>query len=258
MRAGGSGNTGDGLLMGWDLGAGMRDMGNIKGTFGGHPDAKPGEHALMLPIYVGAIAVNRRGERFIAESKSYKLIGDAVLQQPDAIGFQIFDQRIYDKGTPGIPTMAFQAKHELGQVVGAATLAALAERLGIDPGGLARTVAEYNSGVGNGHDASFGRHGLSTGYGALERIEAPPFYGYPSRSVIVATYCGLAVDAAMRVLDVFGEPIGRLFAAGEVLGGLHGKAYMTGSSLGKAAIFGRVAARSALGATRRHDEVFDA
>jgi len=119
MRAGGPGNTGDGLLMAWHLGAGMRDMGFIKGTFGGHPASKPGEHALMLPIYVGAIAVNAKGERFISESKSYKLIGDAVLQQPDAIGFQVFDQTIYDKGTPGIPTMAFQAKHALGQVVSA-------------------------------------------------------------------------------------------------------------------------------------------
>lgn len=250
MRAGGPGNTGDGLVMAWHLGAGMRDMGYIKGTFGGHPDAGPGEHALMLPIYVGAIAVNSRGERFIAESKSYKLIGDAVLGQPGAIGFQIFDQRIYDKGTPGIPTMAFQAKHAFGQVLSAPTLAELATRLGIDARGLERTVAEYNAAVDAGEDNRFGRGGLSMEYGKLARIDAPPFYGYPSRSVIVATYCGLSVDAQMRVRDVFDEPIPNLHAAGELIGGLHGNAYMTGSSLGKAAIFGRIAARSALAASR--------
>ena len=49
----------------------------------------------------------------------------------------------------------------------------------------------------------------------------------------------------MRVIDVFGAPIGGLFAAGEVVGGFHGGAYMTGSALGKAAIFGRIAARTA-------------
>lgn len=246
MRAGGAGNTGDGLVMAWHLGAGMRDMGFIKGTFGGHPGAKPGEHALMLPIYVGAIAVNAKGERFISESKSYKLIGDAVLKQPDAIGYQVFDQRIYDKGTPGIPTMAFQDKHALGQVLSAPTLEALAARLGVDAAGLARTVAEYNAAVDGGEDTRFGRGGLSMEYGKLARIDAPPFYGYPSRSVVVATYCGLAVDPQMRVHDVFDEPIGNLYAAGELIGGLHGNAYMTGSSLGKAAIFGRVAARAAL------------
>jgi fumarate reductase flavoprotein subunit len=50
----------------------------------------------------------------------------------------------------------------------------------------------------------------------------------------------------MRVMDVFGEPIPGLFAAGEVTGGFHGGAYMTGSALGKAVVFGRVAARTAL------------
>jgi fumarate reductase flavoprotein subunit len=248
LRAGGPGNTGDGLLMAWHLGAGMKDMGYIKGTFGGHPAAAPGEHALMLPIYVGAIAVNAKGERFIDESKSYKLIGDAVLKQPDAIGYQIFDQRILDKGNPGIPTMAFQAKYALGQVIGAPTLAELAAKMGIDADGLARTVAAYNAFVEQGNDPDFGRDGLGTSYGKLAKIDMAPFYAYPSKSVIVATYCGVAVDAQMRVRDVFDAVIPNLYAAGEVIGGLHGNAYMTGSSLGKASIFGRIAARTAVGA----------
>lgn len=64
-------------------------------------------------------------------------------------------------------------------------------------------------------------------------------------SVVLATYCGLAVDGGMRVLDVFDAPIPRLFAAGEVVGGLHGGAYMSSSANGKAAIFGRLAGRAA-------------
>jgi flavocytochrome c len=248
QRAGGPGNTGDGLLMAWHLGAGMKDMGYIKGTFGGHPGAGPGEHALMLPIYVGAIAVNARGERFIDESKSYKLIGDAVLKQPDAIGYQIFDQRIFEKGNPGIPTMAFQAKYALGQVISAPTLVELATKMGIDVEGLARTVASYNASVDDGRDREFGRDGLGTSYGKLAKIDQAPFYAYPSKSVIVATYCGVAVDAQMRVRDVFDTVIPNLYAAGEIVGGLHGNAYMTGSSLGKASIFGRIAACTAVGA----------
>jgi flavocytochrome c len=247
MRAGGEGNVGDGLRMAWHLGAGMRDMGYIKGTFGGYPKSRPGEHALMLPIYLGAIAVNAKGERFTDESSSYKIIGDAVLKQPDAIGFQIFDHDIFSRGQPEIPTMAFQEKLELGQVVQAATLRELAERLNIDADGLERTVATYNARVDSGGDSGFGRKNLSSNYGELARIDTAPFYGYPSKSVIVATYCGVSVDPAMRVLDVFETPITNLFAAGEVLGGFHGNAYMTGSSLGKAAIFGRIAARSVLG-----------
>jgi len=56
------------------------------------------------------------------------------------------------------------------------------------------------------------------------------------------------VDPQMHVIDVFGERIEGLFAAGEVVGGLHGNAYMTGSALGKALVFGRIAAWTALGA----------
>lgn len=47
-----------------------------------------------------------------------------------------------------------------------------------------------------------------------------------------------------QVLDVFGEPIKRLYAAGEMNGGVHGAAYMTGTAFGKALSFGRLAARA--------------
>jgi flavocytochrome c len=246
QRAGGAGNCGDGLLMAWQLGAGMSDMGAIKGTFGGYPKAKPGEHSILLPIYVGAIAVNAQGQRFVDESKSYKLIGDACLQQPGAMGYQIFDQQIFERGQSGIPTMDFPAKFERGQIVKAETLAALAKALEIDVAGLAKTVAEYNASVDAGIDQCFGRDGLSNHYGELAKIGAAPFYGYPSTSMMLATYCGISVDATMQVRDALGDAIPQLYAAGEVIGGLHGNAYMTGSAIGKAAIFGRLAASSML------------
>ena len=109
-----------------------------------------------------------------------------------------------------------------------------------------RTVTQYNQFVDAGCDEAFGRQHLVHNFGNPRRIERAPFYAYPSTAVVLATYCGLCVDSAMRVLDVFGERIEGLFAAGEVVGGLHGAAYMTGTSLGKAAIFGRIAARTAL------------
>ncbi|MEJ1978725.1 MAG: FAD-binding protein [Acetobacteraceae bacterium] len=95
-----------------------------------------------------------------------------------------------------------------------------------------------------GFDPDFGRRHLVHNHGALRRIERAPFYAYPSTAAVFGTYCGLCVDPAMRVLDVFGAVLPGLLAAGEVVGGLHGAAYMTGSALGKALIFGRVAARN--------------
>jgi fumarate reductase flavoprotein subunit len=245
---GGPGNTGDGLLMAWQLGAGFRDMAYIKGTFGNHPTAGPEDHFLLFPMYAGGIAVNAHARRFVDESLSYKLIGEACLKQPGCIGYQVFDQRIFERGRPGIPSMDFQADLDAGRVVKAATLRELAARFGLDADALERTVAEYNRFVERGVDEAFGRDGLCNHYGALAKIETPPFYGFASKSVVLATYCGLTVDDHARVKDVYGAVIPNLYAAGGVMGGFHGQAYMTGTANGKAVIFGRIAASAAAGA----------
>lgn len=106
-------------------------------------------------------------------------------------------------------------------------------------------MAAYNAAVGAGETPAFGRRHLVHQHGALRSIARPPFYAYPSTAAVFGTYCGVKVDAQMRVHDVFGAPIDGLLAAGEMVGGLHGAAYMTGSALGKAAIFGRLAAATA-------------
>ena len=247
VRYGGAGNMGDGIRMACALGAGFRDMIFIKGTFGFHPHARAqaGRDWTKLPVYRGAIAVNRHAKRYVDESKSYKLLGDAVLQEPDGIAYQIFDQGIMDNAADGVPPFDFRSAQRRGLLFEAATLDDLAVKIGVDATQLAATVARYNEFVTKGVDADFGRDGLSTHYGKLVKIERAPFFAYPSTSGIIATYCGLTVDADTRVLNVFGEPIAGLFAAGELMGGFHGVSYMTGSSLGKCVIFGRIAGRNA-------------
>ena len=96
MRIGGRGNVGDGMRMAWRLGAGMRDMGEVKGTYGIHPSGRNGEEILLM-FYRGAIIVNRSGNRFVDEFLSYKLIGDACLAQEGTINWEIFDQRMFDE-----------------------------------------------------------------------------------------------------------------------------------------------------------------
>jgi len=244
-RVGGPGNVGDGLRMAWRLGAGFRDVGYVKGTFGNHPDAGPEEHTALLGVYKGAIAVNRLGQRFADESVSYKTLGDACLRQPGAIAFQVFDQPIMDQSVPGVPIFDFARRLAENRLLVADTLEALAGLIDVPAEALLATVGAYNAALAAGSPDAFGRTGLSLGYGTPPCIETPPFYAYPSTSAIVATYCGLTVDTAMRVLDVDGAPLPGLYAAGEVTGGFHGRAYMTGTSLGKCSICGRLAGRNA-------------
>ncbi len=84
----GRGSDGDGLKMAWAYGSDIEDMPYIKATFGFAPDPGSIKNDFALVFYKGAIIVNKEGKRFVNESISYKLVGDAALVQPDAMGFQ--------------------------------------------------------------------------------------------------------------------------------------------------------------------------
>lgn len=241
---GGEGNVGDGLKMALKLGADTRDMAYIKGTFGKHPTDETNHHS-CLAVYKGAIAVNQEGKRFVDESLSYKLLGDACMRQPYGATFQILDHNILKSGDNLTRILDLERRLEEGLMIQAETLEELAALIEIPENNLLATVAAYNSYVDSGEDPEFGRRHLVHEYGDLMRIETGPFYAYPSTAAVYGTYCGLSVDQNMQVMDVFAQPIDGLYAAGEIVGGLHGAAYMTGTALGKAAIFGRIAARSA-------------
>ncbi len=58
---------------------------------------------------------------------------------------------------------------------------------------------------------------------------------------------GIVVDEDARVLDTDGSPIPGLFAAGEAIGGVHGRNRLGGSSLLEAVVFGRIAGKSSTG-----------
>ena len=199
-------------------------------------------------IYASSAAVYGGGRRFVDESVSYKVIGDRCLQQPGVVAFQVFDQAVMDQSSP-LPSVAdYRAALAAGMIKQADTLGALAAVLGIDVEGLRQTVQRYNAACDGTEPDEFGRVSLSTGYGKPTRVERGPFYGIACTTGLTSTYCGVRTDTTARVLDVFGQPIAGLYAAGEVTGGFHGETYMSGSSLGKGCVFGRLAAADAVNA----------
>ena len=241
----GAGNTGDGLRMAWALGAGLRDMAWVSASFGAskahypdtspHPDDRP---RLLYPNMSGAIVVNREGRRFVDESWNYKRISEVCRDQPDGVGIMVFDQKIMDRSVEYPAPRNWRSGLDDGTVRAADTVAALASLLDIAPGVLTATVDAYNTCVADGRDPAFGRP-----LAGAEPLDESPYYAFPCGNGLTTTYCGLRVDARMRVLTVFGEPIEGLHAAGEVVGGFHGAGYLSGTALGKALIFGRLAAR---------------
>ncbi len=102
-----------------------------------------------------------------------------------------------------------QAEIDKGWLVKADTIEELADKLGIDPAGLAATVATYNEGCAAGADSAFGREN------ALSPVLTPPFYGCELGLGLINTQGGPVRNAGHQVLDNDNNPIPRLYTGGE-------------------------------------------
>ena len=246
VRLGGAGNSGDGIKLAAAAGGWIEDIAYLKGTYGFHPTSSNDKKRQAHTFYKGGIIVNEQGKRFVNESISYKLLGDAALQQTNCRTYQLWDQTVMDKTVANDALYDFDLLFNEGLIERFDTVEQLAEKVGLPVDSLQQTIATYNADVKQGEDTVFGRTSLTHKFGKPAAIEKAPFYVMDTATAMLATYAGVQVDEQTHVINPFGEPIKGLYAAGEMVGGFHGAGYMTGSSLGKAAIFGRIAARTAL------------
>ncbi|SMQ72027.1 fumarate reductase flavoprotein subunit [Bacillus sp. OV166] len=246
LRIGGRGNHGDGIRMACEHGAWLKDLPYLNGTYGFHPTAAGPVKSQGLAFYKGAIMVNQFGKRFVNESISYKLLGKAAFEQLDQVSFQLWDQTVMNKSVHDDPLYDLELLKRRRLLYQADTLEELADCIDVPHEVLEETISRYNQGIEDGEDPQFGRKSLTHNYGKPTPIEKAPFYAFESTVAMLATYAGMSVNKAAQVVNPYGEPIPGLYAAGEVTGGFHGAGYMTGSSLGKCAVFGRIAVQEAL------------
>ncbi|MGI9386248.1 MAG: FAD-binding protein, partial [Methyloligellaceae bacterium] len=115
----------------------------------------------------------------------------------------------------------------------------LATRLDIDPAVLKKTIKDWNGACDEQSDSDFGRPGTS-----MVKISNPPFYYADVWPVCSNTQGGPVHNAEQQVLNAFGLPIPRLFAAGE-LGGVFGHLYMSGGNLAECFVGGWIAGQTA-------------
>jgi fumarate reductase flavoprotein subunit len=118
------------------------------------------------------------------------------------------------------------------------TLDELAAKMKVPADALKKTVARYNELVKKGVDEDFGKRRE-----LLFPIERPPFYAGLMKSALLATTSGLRVNTQLEVLDEHDEPLGRLYALGNVQGDMFAVDYPTvlpGLSHGRCVTFGRL------------------
>ena len=185
------------------------------------------------------IFINRRGRSFIREDAPRDEFRDAVLALPNREAFVVLDEAGFETHPTAFRRDAEKAL-SLGEVFRADSLEALARQLRVPAENLIETVAAFNESVKRRNDPEFGRSRESLRC----LIERPPFWASKAFLSIHYTPGCVDIDSRARVLDRFGRPIPRLFAAGEVSSGVHGAARLGTVAILDCLVFGRVAGQA--------------
>jgi len=263
-------DAGDGLRMVMRIGA---QLGNMREAWWSPIVSYPGvrrdggRNALLsareraLP---GCIMVNRHGHRFANEAANYNALGGAFhrldesrLDYLNVPAYMIFDRSTVDRfGVFGVAPGGVLPEW----VTRAETLGELAGAFGIPAVELRSTVGRFNGNARAGVDPDFargrsaydrfpgGRHAPDpdSPFTTLGPLESAPFYGVEVAISALGTKGGPRTDRAGRVLDVDGEVIRGLYAAGNVMASPAGMVYGgAGATLAVAGVWGLYAGRAA-------------
>jgi len=258
--------TGDGYRAAEALGA-APSVSGWDGFYGHMLPAAPGvirDPQADYSMYHGAwsVALNLHGRRFADESQGRvvgrslssngeNLVNQEVARQPEATAAYVWDQRVNveracaDCGLGSLDK--YPAYLESGAPVAKAdTLEELAERMeawgrGMPASVVLSEIRTYNEACAAGRAWTMPIPKASAAHAVP--LAEPPYYAALGTAGITATYGGLRVDMAGRVLSRAGYPLPGLYAAGVDIGGFNTYAYMGNLCLG--ATFGYLSGASA-------------
>ncbi|MCW2645778.1 MAG: fumarate reductase/succinate dehydrogenase flavoprotein-like protein [Pseudonocardiales bacterium] len=225
LRLGTEGDDGRGIRMAQGAGARVKRMDAVE---------------CALPFnaprgLVHGILVNRLGQRFVNEDTYMGRIGQRALVAQGAEVYLIVDEAHYAPNWLGVPAAWV-----------CATAAELSAEIGLPDRALVETLDYFNQHAAQGVDPLFHKRPP-----ALTPL-TPPLAAFDLRAdkfpYAPFTLGGLHTLPSGEVLDVDGEPIAGLYAAGRTTSGVAAQGYCSGLSLGDSTFFGRRAGLSAAGA----------
>jgi flavocytochrome c len=117
----------------------------------------------------------------------------------------------------------------------------LAVAYGMPPDALKATVDDYNQRIIENRADPLGKP-LDQG---VRPLSHPPFYAIRLWPKVHYTPGGVGINSKAEVISLQNRPIPRLFAAGEVCGGIHGASRLGNCALTECLVFGRIAGRQA-------------
>lgn len=227
--------TGDGLILGAEIGAAIRRIQNNLNLMLGFTLVTDAHAQDPIQCMAGisemcsphTIVVNKEGQRFADESYFQSVV--PALRKFDTLQhtytnlpcFLIFDAQYaasYALAHLPIGTKVPQS------VERSDTLSELAHKLGIDPGGLMHSVERFNGFARAGIDQDFHRGDIqwrlakSSAPGQanskLGTIDKPPFYGLELHPSLGTSSAGLLTNEHAQVIHQRRRPIPGLYASG--------------------------------------------
>ncbi len=242
---GGEGSTGEGILWGQALGAGLAFMDGYQCH---STVAVPGETLITYAVVMeGGFQLNKLGQRFADETSGYSEHALAIMKQPplsDADDglvqgrvWVMYDERIHQIA---LGFADYKAACEVGIVKRADDIEQLARTAGIDVAQAKRTFEAYQASARGDSPDAFGRTDC--------RVLNAPFYGVKVAAALFHTQGGLSVNRDAQVLRADGALIANLYAGGGCAAGISGHGpggYLSGNGLLTALGYGMLAGRHA-------------
>ncbi len=191
--------------------------------------------SLLAGLPYGILIDTETGKRFVNELSDRKLLVDAMLSSGrEAIA-------IVDRlGILHASTLSQCLKRGVVKKYDSLEMIAMAH--GIPLQALKDTLQAYNLFVEKGRDDDFGKPIQKD----IAPITQPPYYVIRLVSKVHHCMGGIQIDRMARVIHIESRrPINRLYAAGEITGGIHGASRLGSNAITECLVFGRIAGRNA-------------
>jgi flavocytochrome c len=193
------------------------------------------DFASYIAYRYGILIDPATGSRIVNELADRKKRADAILERGHPC--------IVFTDEKGVESSGYQIEHCLkkGIVKKFEQIDAIAGYYKIPAAALKDTLKAFNTDVENGLDEAFGKPILPN----AKPLRQPPYYCMRVWPKVHHTMGGVLINTNAQVLDLSKKPIGGLYAAGEVAGGVHGASRLSSCAIPDCLVFGRIAGRHA-------------